>query len=38
MAEPLMMDAPTLIMSASQVHSDDDDEFDEFLKERFDEL
>lgn len=38
MAEPLMMDAPTLIMSASQVHSDEDEEFDEFLKERFDSL
>ncbi len=37
-AEPLMMDASTLVMSASQVHSDDDEELEEYLKEKFDPI
>jgi len=37
-AEPFMMDASTIVMSASKVHSDEDEDFEEYLKEKFDAI
>ena len=37
MVEPLMMDAATLITAASQVHSDEDEEFEEHVREKIGE-